>query len=57
MNEIEPIKKEYQAPKTNILGTIGRWLLIICTAIILLIAAIFYFSFSNVSQEFIYFQF
>ena len=39
MNEIEQTKKEYQAPKTNILGTIGRWLLIACTAIILIIAA------------------
>ena len=50
MNEIEPIKKEYQAPKTNILGTIGRWLLIICTAIVLIIAAIFYFSYRAITN-------
>ena len=51
MNEIEQTKKEYQAPKTNILGTIGRWLLIICTAIILLIAAIFYFSYRAITNS------
>jgi hypothetical protein len=51
MNEIEQTKKEYQAPKTNILGTIGRWLLIICTAIVLLIAAIFYFSYRAITNS------
>ena len=50
MNEIEQTKKEYQAPKTNILGTIGRWLLIICTAIVLIIAAIFYFSYRAITN-------
>ena len=51
MNEIEQTKKEYQAPKTNILGTIGRWLLIACTAIILIIAAIFYFSYRAITRS------
>ena len=43
-------KKAYETPKTTVLGTIGRWLLIICTVIVLIIAAVFFFAYRAISN-------
>ena len=51
MNEIEQTKKEYQAPRTNIWGSIAKWLLILCTAIVLVIAGIFYLAYRAISDN------
>ena len=32
-------KKPYEKPTTSVLGTIGKWLLILCTVIVLVVAA------------------
>lgn len=43
-------KKPYEKPKTNVLGTIGKWLLILCTVIVLFIAAVFFFAYRAITN-------
>ena len=43
-------KKPYEKPTTSVLGTIGKWLLILCTVIVLVVAAVFFFAYRAISN-------